>query len=84
MTTLFNYTGSPIPVYFSKGVYFIELWGASSRQDNKTPGKGGYVSGFFLIIEQVTMYLYIGQQGDSSCDTIFNGGGIGQYSGGGA
>ena len=85
MKELFTYTGSPITLFLSKGVYLIELWGASSAyHPEKVSGRGGYVSGELKLKEETTMYLYIGQEGNGNCTEIYNGGGIGQFGGGGA
>ena len=57
----FTFTGKPIDVYFPKGKYFLELYGASGA--GLHPGKGGYSCGILTIMEPKIFYLYIGEQG---------------------
>ena len=57
----FEYSGSPLEVYFFKGKYLLELYGASGSGEH--PGKGGYSCGILHLLEPITLYLYIGGEG---------------------
>ena len=52
---------SPYKVWFPKGKYFVELYGASGP--SKLCGRGGYTYGFLDIEKPQYMYLYVGSQG---------------------
>jgi hypothetical protein len=74
----FNYTGSVqsyiVPV---TGIYKVECWGASAS--GQYPGRGGYTLGYIALTKETTLYVYVGQEAG-----IYNGGGPGETSGGGA
>ena len=75
---IFNYTGSAqsyiAPV---TGIYKIECWGASAS--GQYSGRGGYTMGYITLTKGITLYVYVGQEAG-----IYNGGGQGETSGGGA
>ena len=57
----------PIPIILSKGVYKIELWGASGgalRDD--CAGRGGYTRAIINVKDYININLYIGSRGNSS------------------
>ena len=72
-------------VILKPGKYLFELWGAHGNL-NDTKGKGAYVKGIIELNRTTTFYLYIGEygRGVNNYSYSFNGGGIGQYGGGGA
>ena len=84
----FNYTGYPEKITLEPGSYVLECWGAqgsNGRLDlNEIGGKGAYTYGVIDVKENLTLFVYVGQKGASAAKNIFNGGGMGQYSGGGA
>ena len=91
-TYTYSYTGNYqtyiVPV---TGNYMIELWGASGGTPSVYPrkGAGAYTKGTVSLNSGETIYIYIGQRGDTSRTWKFNGGGygglvVGSYSGGGA
>ena len=51
---------SPYEVKFSRGLYSIELWGASSSVKSSTVAKGAYTKGTIFIKEETTFYIHIG------------------------
>ena len=55
------FTSSPYHVFFPKGKYFLELYGASGGGDRC--GKGGYTSGFLTLKSSKHLYLYVGGKG---------------------
>ena len=71
-----------------RGLYFIECWGASGSSGQSSPeivSYGGYVSGYIKIEKRRNLYLYIGAEGKEKQENpVFNGGGPGQHTGGGA
>ena len=74
-----------IEIYLSKGIYEVELYGASgggneSIHDSLKPGYGGKVSGVLLLESTQKFYLYIGGEGESDTNEAkggWNGGGDG-------
>jgi prepilin-type N-terminal cleavage/methylation domain-containing protein len=73
------------------GTYIVELWGASGSTNVTYPrvGAGAYTKGYIYLVKGETLYIYVGQKGDTSRTWKFNGGGYGglltgSNSGGGA
>ena len=85
---LFNYkTDESKEVILRPGKYLFECWGASGQTDQANiGGKGAYTKGIILLNKITKFYLYIGEEGKPSqrYEYSFNGGGIGQFGGGGA
>ena len=83
----FNFQGpdstssSPIEVFFPKGKYFVELFGASGG--GLSPGKGGYTYGLLKLNSPKTLYFYIGGQGINNIVQILDGCIKGGWNGGG-
>ena len=86
----FDYTGKSqefIAPY--KGIYKVELWGASGGYTEIEGNYGAYTSGEIELKKNQKLYLYVGSQGESinyeyTTDTIynpFNGGGRGKHQG---
>ena len=78
---------NPYTVYFNKGIYLIELWGASGSNLNNEYGHGAYTSGIITLHRSDTFYFYIGNVGEKNRQKTYNGGGAGSgtgYSGGGS
>ena len=76
--TTYSYTGAVQTVTLEPGKYYISCRGGDGgyRQSSYPGGKGGYVYGELTLKETTTLYLYVGQSGDSSRNTAsFNGGG---------
>ena len=75
-------------VVLQPGKYRIECWGAQgftyNELNNNIGGNGAYTSGIINFKEKIVIYLYIGEQGHEYDYIPFNGGGIGQFNGGGA
>ena len=63
----FSYSGSAKEVYFPRGKYLLELWGASGG--GTLGGKGGYSSGKLTLLKGTKLYFYIGGQGNYSLVT---------------
>ena len=83
----FNYTGFPEEITLEPGSYVLECWGAQGSDGNKYGefgGKGAYTYGIIDVEQKLTLYVYVGQRGAAAATNIFNGGGMGQYAGGGA
>ena len=75
---------NPYEVEFLPGTYKFECWGASG---GPTFGSnGGYTKGELSLNQKTIFYFYLGESGKSSIfdHDLFNGGGKGQYTGGGA
>ena len=86
---LYEYEGThPIVVNFNPGRYRFELWGAHgfAIKPMNQSGKGAYVKGIIELNRTTTFYLYIGEfgRGENNYSYSFNGGGMGQFGGGGA
>ena len=85
----FSYTGN-VQTYKVKadGVYKIELWGAGALNTayiaDDTIGKGGYTSGNIYLQAGTELFVYVGEQTQSSALAGFNGGAPGEAPGGGA
>ena len=81
-TKEFTYTGKyeEYPVT-NRGLYEIELWGASGKTTSYTaaPGLGGYTKGDIFLEQGTKLYFYVGESGNvtsSNYGTLsFNGGG---------
>ncbi|MCC0704884.1 hypothetical protein IC213_17625 [Clostridioides sp. ES-S-0049-02] len=88
----FNYTGSEQSVTLKPGKYRIQCYGASGGYTSRadfTPTykpKGGYSVGEITLKKDTLLYVYVGRSGESvnSQSRLFNGGGSGGYSCGGA
>lgn len=81
---------TPYVVTLSRGLYRIELFGASGGYPNNDPnlaGRGSYTSGHLIVRHEMKLYVYLGQQGTLNGQRTFNGGGRGNSragSGGGS
>ena len=86
---------SPIAATFKSGYYRFELWGAQGGNarygnqptiNNKSAGRGAYVSGILPIGITTTFYLYIGGKGEDQWSeqsgVVSSGGYNGRGSGG--
>ena len=84
----FSYEGKSNRVDLKRGMYLFELWGAQgycgSYSNNQYACTGAYVRGILSLRKITTFFLFVGRQGIGSSMTIFNGGGSGQHTGGGA
>lgn len=70
----FDFTGQVQEITLNKGIYKLEVWGASGGENNvgcnesiytsKTysisPGKGGYSVGILKLSKATTLYVYVG------------------------
>ena len=70
----YSYTGAAQEVNLMAGNYKFECWGASGAEDVQL---GGYTSGNIQLNENKSLYVYIGQNGQTSSGG-FNGGGAGR------
>ena len=88
MISLFSFKSEPIEITLPAGIYQFECWGAQSSEHDKPDcaGKGAYTKGTIRLNHKKTLYLFIGEMGKPrrSYQISFNGGGSGQYGGGGA
>ena len=83
----FSYTGNSEKIALPPGVYKFECWGAQGYTANSVNigGKGAYVKGNIRLRKARNFYIFVGQYGRSGyANYVFNGGGCGQYTGGGA
>ena len=73
-------------IKFPRGIFQLECWGASGYDydEKNIGGLGGYTSGILKVSRPLTLYLYVGSVGQLQTTTVFNGGGLGQHTGGGA
>ena len=62
------------------GYYNIQLWGAQGGSANYAGGKGAYTAGNIYLNANETIYVYIGQSGNSTTGG-WNGGGTGSGNG---
>ncbi|WP_460587054.1 glycine-rich protein [Haliea atlantica] len=71
----FSYTGSPQTYTVPAGVsqIQIEAWGASGG--GSSGGAGGYATGLLDVTPGQQLYIYVGQQGQTSGDDEGSGGG---------
>ena len=85
LTFKFNKSDS-IQVNLQPGKYKFECWGARGNTYSSThvAGNGAYTKGEIYLRTEKTFYLFIGEQGKTFYQNSFNGGGIGQFGGGGA
>lgn len=72
----------PYQVVFPRGIYKIELYGASGGGYNSSTigGKGSYTSGYINFKTLTTMFFYLGQKGSPNGPNSYNGGGHGVLS----
>ena len=82
-----NFLCTPYRVVLSHGMFQIECYGAGNTQYGNSAG-GGYTSGIIKIQQSLTLYLYLGAQGEfqmiqntPSSDETFNCGGGNVYAG---
>ena len=76
---------SPIEIYLARGLYYIDLFGASgggneSISESLKPGYGGRAAGFFKVQKLQKYFLYIGGEGATGNEEAkggWNGGGSG-------
>ena len=75
-----------IQVNLQPGKYQFECWGARGNTYSSTQiaGNGAYTKGEIHLRTEKTFFLFIGEQGKNGYIESFNGGGIGQFGGGGA
>jgi hypothetical protein len=86
-TKLISYTGNSEKIILIPGTYLFECWGAQGYvyDNNNIGGRGAYTKGTIKLSTERAFYAFVGGYGkawDSSYS--FNGGGFGQYGGGGA
>lgn len=60
----------------SKGLYKLEVWGASGAASGGAGGKGGYSSGYMILSKDQTLYIGVGGAGAVRTGG-YNGGGTG-------
>ena len=77
----YSYQGTPKKVVLKRGIYFVELWGASGG--GPFGGKGGYSSGILTLHNQKSLFFYIGGQGKSYPGNPYDGCIEGGWNGGG-
>ena len=58
------------------GTYKLELWGAQGGSITNTNG-GAYTAGEIVLNKDSNLYIYVGEQGNNTRNTAFNGGGKG-------
>lgn len=65
----FDFTGQVQEITLNKGIYKLEVWGASGGENNEeyngetysiNPGKGGYSVGILKLSKTTTLYVYVG------------------------
>lgn len=81
-----NYTGAPVELELTPGVYKFECYGAQGGGgETYQGGFGGISIGVFKTLENITLYAYVGGT-TSNAAGGWNGGGSGQvpFGGGGA
>ena len=73
----FAYTGSYKEVTLPAGNYKIELWGAQGGTNDETyyGGYGAYTAGEIKLNVATTLYVFVGQKGQTLASS-FNGGGV--------
>lgn len=84
------YSGAAVSITLPKGVYQLEVWGASggAGQGSSPVGRGGYSIGTLTMQEPIDIFLYAGGAGKNAGGTTsrvaggFNGGGNTTYYGG--
>lgn len=82
---------TPIHIDLLPGYYFFELWGAQGGTgctdekiiSNFYGGRGAYVSGKMKILEETSLYLFIGGKGSDVIDCKTKSQALGGYNGGG-
>ena len=79
-TIVFEYAGTIQSIFLNAGRYKLECYGASGGigNGNTNPiGKGGYVAGELTLMEPLTLYIHVGQDGVNNWATAvrYNGGG---------
>jgi hypothetical protein len=82
----FVFTGKSETIELFPATYLFECWGAQGHvMGNNVGGKGSYTKGTISLKTKTTFYVFVGEYGKAPGDRyMFNGGGGGQYSGGGA
>ncbi|EAX88659.1 WAG22 antigen precursor, putative [Trichomonas vaginalis G3] len=68
---------TPYIIWLKPGMYRVERWGASGGFLDNRGAHGSYVSGILPIFTPEIFYLYLGQQGEWSGSSTYNGGGAG-------
>ena len=75
-------------IFFQRGKYKIELWGAQGGNQSvkSVPGgKGAFVSGILSLSKRTKMYLFVGASGiHNDTKKVFGGGGKGSVTDGGS
>ena len=74
----------PYEIAFTRGVYFLECWGASGTVSliaglRGEAGSGGYSSGLFIPKNTKTLYLHIGWHQEQVSDGYMDGNYNGQF-----
>lgn len=79
----FDYTGD-LQIFVAKttGTYKIQIWGSQGGSKYNNGGKGGYSEGELNLTENQILYVYVGAC--PNYNSIWNGGGYSNYSGGDA
>ena len=74
----------PYEIFLSKGIYRIQLWGASGGDQAHFAGPGGYATAILKVLETTKYFLYVGSAGNCSTDPKggCNGAGNGYYGNG--
>ena len=79
---------APYKISLPRGIYFLEVWGASGGDYNnyKKSGEGGYSSGTLRIYQKTEIYVFVGGEGEmtSSSTADFTKSMSGGYNGGGS
>ena len=57
----------PYEVFFPKGAYVFELWGASGAGEEHG-GPGGYAIARIVLTHKQKLYLYVGEKGKTNED----------------
>ena len=83
----YSFTGTSQKITLPPGIYQFECWGAQGITGSLTHqgGKGAYVKGVLKNKVTRNFYLFVGEYGKLGyAQHVFNGGGPGQFTGGGA
>ena len=88
-THIFEYSGEQKGVKLYPGIYSFECWGAAgfpfNEKGNFVPsGNGSYVFGKIRIDSPRTLYISVGEHPVKKGQSVFGGGGLGDYPGGGS
>lgn len=83
----FVYSGNTESITLGPGTYQLEVWGAqggsyTKNGTNYVGGRGGYTTATITLQSETTLYVSVGQEGQSTLSgtyttSAFNGGGVG-------